>query len=203
MIMHAFLVLGPPDSSLKWPSYFNNVSYQCGDDIFSLAELEHNIIRAEMSYPSQFLSRFVVPKTNYRYALTKADVRINFTLNCGSVSIPTNAVPIYTPAKLEEQLNHVTRAYLAGTVSVKPKGTRDVTITLPRICQWFADDFGDGSASDIVKAIEPYLGPEQQQFLKRLWNERKQSYDLGLFSVKYHPYVYECRFLVLAPDPTA
>jgi hypothetical protein len=28
MIMHAFLVLGPPDSSLKWISYFNNIAYQ-------------------------------------------------------------------------------------------------------------------------------------------------------------------------------
>lgn len=200
MIMHSYLVLGPPDSSLKWPSYFNNVSYQCGDDIFSLAELEHNIIRAEMSYPSQFLSRFVVPKSQYRFALTKPDLRINFALNCGSLSIPTNSVPIYTPTKLEEQLDNVTRAFLGGTVSVKPKGARDATITLPRVCQWFADDFGDGSTSDILKAVEPFLDADQQKCLSRLWNERKQSYDLGIFSVKYHAYIFECRFLVLESD---
>jgi hypothetical protein len=62
MIMHAFVVLGPPRSSFEWISYFNMISYQCSDDIFSLAELEHRIIRAGMSSPSHFMSKFVLPK---------------------------------------------------------------------------------------------------------------------------------------------
>ena len=49
MIVHAFLVLGPPDSTFKWISYFGAIAYQCSDDIFSLTELEHNILRAAMN----------------------------------------------------------------------------------------------------------------------------------------------------------
>lgn len=203
MIMHAFLVLGPPDSSLKWLSYFNNIAYQCADDIFSLAELEHNIIRAVMSYPSQFLSRFVLPKSHYHFALTKADVRINFALNCGSLSIPTSSIPIYTPSNLEKQLDRVTREFIAGTVSVKPKGSRDASVVLPRVCQWFAEDFGDGGTSDILKAIEPYLDEDQRNYLKRLWNDRKQGYDVGMFSIKYHNYNFECRFLTLESESSS
>jgi hypothetical protein len=197
MIMHAFVVLGPPDSSLKWLTYFNTTAYQCADDIFSISELEHNIIRAEMSFPSQLLSRFVVPKSRYQFALTKKDIRIGFALNCGSLSIPRSTVPIYRPDKLDKQLDNTTRSFLAEAVSIKPKGSRDASVVLPRVCQWFADDFGDGSAADIVKAIEPYLGPDQKSCLQRLWNDRKQTYDLGIFNLKYSTYSFECRFLTL------
>ena len=197
MIMHAYVVLGPPDSSLKWLTYFNTTSYQCADDIFSISELEHNIVRAQMSFPSQFLSRFVVPKSNYQFALTKKDIRISFALNCGSLSIPMSTVPVYMAETLDEQLDGTTRSFLAEAVSIRPKGSRDASVVLPRVCQWFADDFGDGSAADIVKAIEPYLTPEQRSYLQRLWNERKQTYDLGLFNPKYSNYNFECRFLKL------
>ena len=57
MITHAYLVLGTPTSSFKWVSYFNMISYQVDDDIFSLTELEHCIIRAGMNFPAQFLSK--------------------------------------------------------------------------------------------------------------------------------------------------
>ena len=197
MIMHAYIVLGPPDSSLKWLTYFNTTSYQCADDIFSLSELEHNIIRAQMSFPSQFLSRFVVPKSHYQFALTKKDIRLSFALNCGSLSIPMSTVPVYLAEKLDDQLDNTTRSFLAEAVSIKPKGSRDASVVLPRICQWFADDFGDGSGADIVKAIEQYLAPEQKSCLQRLWNDRKQTYDLGLFNPKYSNYIFECRFLKL------
>jgi Protein of unknown function (DUF1769)/Protein of unknown function, DUF547 len=197
MIMHAFIVLGPPDSSLRWLTYFNTIAYQCADDIFSLSELEHNIIRAEMSFPSQFLSRFVLPKSHYIFALTKKDIRFNFALNCGSLSIPMATVPVYMPDKLNEQLDKTTRAFLTDAVSVKPKGPRDASVVLPRVCQWFADDFGEGSTADVVKAIQPFLGPDQKLCLQRLWNDRKQTYDLGIFNVKYSNYSFECRHLTL------
>jgi len=200
MIMHAFMVLGPPDSSLKWLTYFNTTAYQCADDVFSLSELEHNIIRATMSFPSQFLSRFVVPKSHYQFALTKRDIRISFALNCSSYSIPMNTVPIYIPDTLDIQLDKTTRTFLAGTVVIKPKGSRDAAVLLPRVCQWFADDFGDGSAGDIIKTIQPYLGDDSKAILKRLWNERKQTYELGIFNPKYSTYSFECRFLTLEEE---
>jgi hypothetical protein len=197
MIMHAYIVLGPPDSSFKWVTYFNSIAYQCSDDIFSLPELEHNIIRAEMSFPSQFLSRFILPKSQYRFALTRPDFRINFALNCGSLCMPSGAVPLYKPESIHERLDSVTRSFANWTVSVKQKGSRDISISLPRVCQWFAYDFGDGSASDVMKVIEPYLSKEKRNILNGMWNERRQCYDLGIWNVKYSPYSFECRFLTL------
>lgn len=196
MIMHSFIILGPPSSGSEWISYFNNIAYQCSDDIFSLAELEHNIIRAEMCYPSNFLSRFVLPKSQYHFALVKPDFRLNFCLNSGSLSMPTPVVPIYKANELNKQLNSTTREFVGYTVHVKHKGKNDVQITLPRVCQWFAEDFGSSaSASEVVAAIEPYLSKEKREALSLIWNAKKQSYEIGRFGLKHLPFNYECRFL--------
>lgn len=200
-IMHAFIVLSPPDSSLKWITYFNTVAFQVSDDIFSLAELEHNIIRADMSHPSQFLSRFVLPKSLYLFALTRPDFRINFALNPGSLSMPSSRVPLYRPDRLNDQLEAVTRYFVGQTVSIRLKGSKDVSVVLPRVFQWFEKDFGEGlSASDVLVTILPYLSQEKKDALQYIWNAKKKSYDTGVFGPKYLPYNYECRFLTLEED---
>jgi hypothetical protein len=197
-IMHAYIVLSPPNSSLEWVSYFTTIAYQCSDDIFSLAELEHNIIRAEMSYPSQFLSRFILPKSHYLFALTRGDFRINFALNPGSLSMPSSSVPLYNAETIDRQLDNVTRGFIEEAVSVKVKGSKDVNIVLPRLFQWFGEDFGsNGTANDALVKIEPYLTEEQRNSLRLIWNGKKKCYDIGIFSLKYLNYNYECRFLTL------
>ena len=200
MIMHAFIVLGPPDSAFNWLSYFNILAYQCSDDIFSLAELEHNIIRAEMCFPSQFLSRFILPKSQFRFALAKPDFRINFALNSGSLSIPGGAVPLYKSEFVHEQLDTVTRKFVNYTISFSQKGLRDTSILLPRVCLWFAEDFGDGSANDVMKVLGSYLNEEKRNTLRGLWSERKKCHDIGIWNVKYLPYNFECRFLTLETE---
>jgi hypothetical protein len=193
MILHAFLVVGPPDSTLKWISYFNVIAYQCSDDIFSLTELEHNIIRSGMTYPSQFLSRFILPKSQFRFALAKPDFRINFALNCGSLSIPSSSVPIYKPELIEEQLDFVSSAFLDGTVTINQK-----TVTMPTLLKWFANDFGEGSISDIINLIEPLLSEEKRRTLKgQYWSSREGRYELGIWNVRYTPFSFECRYFTL------
>ena len=201
MIMHAYLVLGMPDSSFKWISYFNTISYQCSDDIFSLTELEHCIIRAAMNYPSQFVSKFVLPKSQYRFALTKADYRINFALNCGSTSNP-DAIPIYKTKILDRQLDAASRQYMAYSAEVHPSTRRAgaVTVTLPRICQWFAEDFGNGSTNDVVLSIERFLNDDQRKLLATCFSEREQRFNSSDLNVKYLAYSFECRYLRLEQD---
>jgi hypothetical protein len=45
MILHGFLIFGPPTSWASYPSFVNSVTYIIAFDIVSIAELEHNIIR--------------------------------------------------------------------------------------------------------------------------------------------------------------
>ena len=197
MIAHAFLVLGPPGSSLKWISFFNQSAYQVGDDIFSLSELEHNIIRANMSPPSQFLSRFVIPKSQYRIGLKSSDFRYNFALNCGSTSNPKQIL-IYKLGHLHEQLDQVTRLALRNaSVVTKPNG-KEVVVTLPRICQWYSNDFG-ASSEQMLRKVCPYL--EDSSRLSPFWIEAKQRYNMNGISVKFDDYSFQCQNLELLNSP--
>jgi len=194
MIMHAFLVVGFPRTNFQWKSYFSMISYQCSDDIFSLAELDHCIIRGSMNIPTVFASKLVIPKSRYTFALTRADYRINFALNCGSYSNPVS-IPIYNANSLEKQLDDATTVYLKQALKVKTKGSSNsLVIYLPRICQWFADDFGSGSSKDVLSAlkIQKYLSNQEQKIMS-------QSTTKGDgISVKYLPFSFECRNLILA-----
>lgn len=199
MIMHAYLVLGPPDSSFKWIGYFNAIAYQCSDDIFSLTELEHCIIRAAMNYPSQFVSKFVIPKSRYSFALSHSDYRINFALNCGSISNP-EVVPIYEAHRLDEQLEEASRCYMEYASEAR-KSTRrvgGVTLTLPKICQWFAEDFGNGSTNDIVRCVQRFLPEDQRALVASCFVKNEDRYNLSDLNVKYASYNFECRSLQLA-----
>ena len=198
MIMHAYLVLGPPDSSFKWISYFNTIAYQCSDDIFSLTELEHCIIRAAMNYPSQFVSKFVLPKSKYSFALSRSDYRINFALNCGSMSNP-EVIPVYEAHRLDEQLEEASRCYMEYAAEAR-KSTRrvgGVTLTLPKICQWFAEDFGDGSTNDIVRCVQRFLSEDERALVASCFWKNEDRYNFSDLNVKYASYNFECRTLKL------
>jgi hypothetical protein len=194
LILHAYLVLGPPDSSLKWISYFNNVAYQVADDIFSLSELEHCIIRAPMTSPTQFLSRFVIPKSSYSFALTRPDYRYNFAMNCGAMSNP-ETIQIYSADRLHDQLDTATRLYLLSSVVVQ-KRTRGLVVQLPRICQWFRADFG-ASDEALLKRIHAHLPLAEREALADYWLPMEGRFDTKSVAIRFLPYQFECRPLRL------
>jgi Protein of unknown function, DUF547 len=158
-----------------------------------MAELEHGIIRSQMSHPANFLSRFVIPKSNYRFGITRSDFRINFALNCGSLSNPPT-IPIYSAERLEEQLDDASRLYLEDVVVkvTKRNQTTEVSISLPRVCQWFAEDFGS-SQSDLLVKIEPFLKKSERDKLIACHVPGEQR----RYDVRYKEYNFQCRSLAL------
>ncbi|KAL7573071.1 hypothetical protein ACA910_018757 [Epithemia clementina (nom. ined.)] len=198
MLMHAFLILEPPASSLSFVSLFREVAYDVGDELVSLAELEHCIIRAEMAHPAIIFSRFVIPKTSYsRLELHVSDFRINFALNSGSVSSPAQVL-LYTPERLQEQLDTAVRLGVES-ISVTKQGPRDVVVTLPRVCQWFAQDFGGGKPVDLITKLAPYMKTADLETLRSVaWSPTKNRYDMSCITIKYEDFSFVCRPLLLA-----
>eukprot|EP00965_Chrysotila_dentata_P014444 478765-Pleurochrysis_carterae.AAC.2 len=90
---------------------------RCGEDVFSMAELEHCVLRAPMSRPRSFVTKLVLPKATYPCALSVADCRLNFAISCGSAS-GSQSVPIYTPSQIEEQLDATAKLFLSDSVKV-------------------------------------------------------------------------------------
>merc|ERR1711971_1186431 len=152
------------------------ISYQCNDDVFSLAELEHCIIRYNMSYPQMLFNKYVLPKSEYFMALHIQDFRINFALNCGSLSNP-RTIHVYNSNNLDSMLDAATRNYLKRAKVQLSKN--QIILFLPKICQWYQKDF----SLSIVDLLLPFLPQEERNILT-------QNKDKSIV-VKYLSYSYK------------
>ncbi|RMG16264.1 MAG: DUF547 domain-containing protein [Bacteroidetes bacterium] len=96
-----------------------------GNNTYSLNNIEHDLIRKQFQEP-----------------------RIHFAVNCASVSCPKLLNQAYTEAKLDEQLEQQTRAYI--------NNPRENTITpekaeLSALFDWYQEDFTkNGSLIDFI-----------------------------------------------------
>lgn len=153
--------------------------YEIGGDVFSLAELNVRVIRGNMSKAIHPRSPFVQAPRKSRahlaYALGEADPRINFVLNTADMSKPSH-VPILTPDELDKQLSACSTFFLRKQVSVDLPSK---TVTLPKVCEIYRNDFGDGDANCSVHYCLQYLDDiTQHQLLEWL--------KLGSPYIRYH-----------------
>eukprot|EP01033_Poteriospumella_lacustris_P008553 gene8553-6154_t len=195
MLLHALLVLGPPTSLFKWQALFRNIAYEAFGDIFTLAELEHNIIKHHMSRPSvNFIAKSFIPTSVYSFALQVRDYRILFALNSASTSnLPY--VPVYTPRHLSRQLDAVLRLSLeqqlivhdAAVDATPPQSGGTVTITMPQTCQWYAKDF----------LHLPPTGAKREKLALYLGRMRIDQGRLVKYSLnfKYSAFEFNCQVL--------
>jgi Protein of unknown function, DUF547 len=86
------------------------------------------------------------------------DPRVHFAINCASISCPPLLNEPYTGAKLEQQLEQVTKAFINAPSRNYLEGH---TLYVCRIFKWFAGDFNN----DIVGFFKKYADGD---FLKRL-----------------------------------
>lgn len=190
IVLHAFLVAGPPSSVLKWPSFFNSCAYEAFGDIFSLSELEHCIIKNGIGAPKSFLIQALIPQSVYDLKLTQSDPRLLWALNCGSLSMPAT-VPILNPKQCEEQLDDIMKKSLDAQLMVYRYGT-GLVVMLPQVCQWYSNVLErqgskPGTAA-MLKFIERYASGDKAAALRELHEKKAKSY-----TIKYNGLDYRCR----------
>ena len=152
-----------------------------------------NLSLARCSYPAQFFSKWVLPKTRYSFACTIKDERISFALNVGSMSNPSS-IPIYDQHRLNSQLDLVTKYFLQETVIVaadKSGKGRGVKVTLPTVQSWYANDFGKGRQIDLVSFAHSYLSGEKHTLLTLALEESNRN----SINVRFAPFLWTCRSL--------
>ncbi|EKU23030.1 hypothetical protein NGA_2027300, partial [Nannochloropsis gaditana CCMP526] len=140
LLQHALLLLGPP-SSKDWSAFFTNVSYEMGNDVFSLTELEHCVLRGHLARPRSVPRHMPSPPPldddHYLYALSKTNFRINFALVNGSLSAPP-FVTVFQAGHLNEQLNRASVRFIDHTVRMDGKKR---LLVLPKVCDIYRADF--------------------------------------------------------------
>jgi hypothetical protein len=162
LLQHALLLLGPP-SSKDWASFFAGVSYEIGADVFSLAEIEHCVLRGKLSRPRSVPRYLPAPPPpeddHYRHALTRCDFRINFALTTGSVSAPPFVTVFRAGPGLEAQLDRASVRYLDYTLKLDSKKRM---IVLPKVCDVYRRDFSplERSMATVRHETECVVGVE-------------------------------------------
>jgi hypothetical protein len=198
MINHAYLLLGPPPSMIAWLSYFSNVAYHVGDELVSLAGLEHCILRAGMNRPTIMLSKLAIPNSRYPCALTSVrEPRLNFAINCGSLGNPP-AVPVYRPEVLDAMLDATASRFVSARVSLTAD---DKAVLVPMVCQWFAKDFSASgrekpTTAEVIRFVARFHSDQPTK-------ERLLAAASSSAIIKHLPYSYRCRPLGLLSDDEA
>jgi len=192
MVLHGCLVLGPPPAWTNWNNFFNNISYLFAYEVVTIAELEHNILRAQMSRPSSF-SMIAVPQNQFPgLALSHRDFRLNFCINSGSRSLPSK-VPVYRAHSLDAQLDEMTALMLREAVELD--SVRKAA-TVPRVSlQDFNSSAGNATNMDLLRTLSYYLRREDRLLLARMLSEQTH------ISVRHKAPSFRCCLFAVTPPP--
>jgi hypothetical protein len=114
-------------------------------------------------------------------------------------------------SSLRAQLDAAARLYLEGATATvrgsQPPGSsgtgggETLVVCLPRVCQWFLQDFGD-SPEHLLARVEPYLRDAARRALGRFRTPAGRP-DASRIAVRYDAYSFECRPFVVLADPAA
>ncbi len=111
------------------------------------------------------------------------DPRIHFAVNCASRSCPPLATEAYRGARLDEQLDRQTRAFLAveGEIAVTESGRSSRVLQLSKIFDWYADDFApSGGVLEFLRRYAPeQLGGQLEHDAAIRLTYRKYNWDLN------------------------
>jgi len=189
MVMHGFIVSGVPQNASYFVNFFTQVSYEFGDSMFSLTELEHCIIRAKMSRPQQLFAKIFLPQSTFDFASEVVDPRLVFAVNCGAVA-HSSTVPIYRADQLHNQLNLTASRFLSTTVQVDVLRKK---VCLPKVFQWYASDLGSSTMQQLEMVKKYSKGELNHNIITLLdsWSDNAKNKP----SISYLDYKWKCRML--------
>ncbi|RLD05209.1 MAG: DUF547 domain-containing protein [Chloroflexota bacterium] len=161
------------ESRLGILAFFQKAAYWINYLRFSLTDIEHGVLRENHGFPYFPGPHFASTDPRLETIIQSFDPRIHFALNCASNSCPPIAV--YTPEKLDEQLDLAALNFINNDLSVNLD--RKV-ITISRIFSWYQNDFG--RKKGVISLLERYI---QEKNIK-LWLSENQT----SIRIQYHPY---------------
>lgn len=132
-----------PGGSLSRLKLYAKSSYQIGDEVFSLNDIENGVLRNNKPSAAPW-ARNPFDEGDPKLAFCiDCDPRIHFALNCAANSCPPIAVyDVEDSDKFNSQLDLATRGFLGNKGNVlleKEKRTAELSM----LFQWYASDFAD------------------------------------------------------------
>uniref|UniRef100_A0A7S3K0M1 DUF547 domain-containing protein n=1 Tax=Aureoumbra lagunensis TaxID=44058 RepID=A0A7S3K0M1_9STRA len=203
MVCHAGLLFGAPARSVHFARHFGTLCYECAGDVFSLAELEHCIIRNALPRPRLLLSDTKLlgssaldllriasatstkTASSYSFALNNTNPMLGLALNPGGDANSCPVVPIYNDEHIDTQISAVITAVLANT---KLRGS---FLILPRKCAWHSIPFHH-LKGQLPPDIQLALASNNFQDDVDIHGPGDSSSATDGFRLKYLPFDYQC-----------
>ena len=188
MVRHANIKLGVPTTASQRRAFFTGVNYKVANQILSLDDVEHGILRANTRHPYHLKPQFIGEDPRRAWAVSELDPRIHFTLYCGANSCPP--INNYTVENLNSELQLAAEAFCLDdhNVVVNPETN---TLTLSMIFKWYKSDFGCAASKNLPKVVLGYLpeGSDKHKALALMIRASKDSRPSreGI-KVKFMPY---------------
>ncbi|WP_343485927.1 DUF547 domain-containing protein [Allomuricauda sp. d1] len=130
--------------------FFSREQIDIAGETVSFAKIEHGIIRkSQWELGLGYFRKWFPDKFERKLRVKKRDYRIHFALNCGAKDCPP--VAIYTPKRIDGQLNKGSEMYLKRTSDYNSE-TKVASVT--SLFSWFRGDFGGKSGAK--KILEEY-----------------------------------------------
>jgi hypothetical protein len=131
-------------------NFFTTPQVEIAGKKLSFDDIEHGIMRrSKIKLSMGYLEQWFVDDFVKRFWWDEVDPRIHFALNCGAASCPYIAV--YSPERVEEQLDITTKNYLEETTDYYPE---ENSVEVNKLMSWFRADFGGPSGS--IKMLKNY-----------------------------------------------
>ena len=105
------------------------------------------------------------------------DARIHAAINCASKSCPNLRSEAFEPGKLDAQLDHQMRAFLASSFHNRFDPEKNV-LYLSKIFSWFKGDFEKSKA--LIESLRPFLPLETARRVNEKTEIRYIDYDWQL-----------------------
>ena len=133
-------------------SFFYRQKHKVGGKDRTLGDMEDNAIRKQFREP-----------------------RIHFALVCASASCPWLSRTAYTAENMDSHLESDANGYFAQARNFHlDENKREVT--LPRILEWFKDDFG-GTPEKVLGFVGKYRKDEASKLTQGVWRIKYFDYD--------------------------
>lgn len=191
LVMHAYLVHGIPQSSMKRTSVLIKATCIVGGHSVSADMIQSSFLGCCTHWSGQWFRTFILPvmrfKTRYYwkrlYAIEKQEPLLHFGLCSGTHSDP--AVRIYTAKRWYQQLETAKEEYIRATVGIQ----REQNIFLPKLIESYAKD-SCMSSQKVVDMIQRYLPETLCMAIKRC--QRGRSHKI----IEWVPHNLNFRYLL-------
>jgi len=177
LVIHAFVVVGPPANLWQRYKFFNTVSYIIGGYTYSLNEIENGVLRSNRKPLGSFKKPFGKTDPRLKIALETCEPKVHFALVCGAKSCPP--IKTYSAKEIDSLLKLSAESFLEGDGVEVDMKKREVRIS--PILKWYKEDFGSNK-QEYVQYVRDNMGDCEK---KRQIDELLQSGNFKLGYLKY------------------